>query len=163
MDATLPSTSTPRVARWQRPLGITLGFANQLLFLVTVWYLFWFLRDGTIVAGHQHWLLRDCALAIVFAVAHSVMLAPSVRKRLTQWVPRAFYDSLFCAVTCVSLLALFWGWRVSERVLWDFHGPWLMAIRICFYASWLALFYSLALTGLGYQNGWTPFYYWLIQ
>jgi protein-S-isoprenylcysteine O-methyltransferase Ste14 len=26
---------------------------------------------------------------------------------------------------------------------------------------WGALLYSLSLTGLGYQNGWTPFYYWL--
>ena len=26
---------------------------------------------------------------------------------------------------------------------------------------WGALLYSLSLTGMGYQNGWTPFYYWL--
>lgn len=35
--------------------------------------------------------------------------------------------------------------------------------RIWFYVSWFALLYSLSLTGMGYQNGWTPFYYWLRQ
>jgi protein-S-isoprenylcysteine O-methyltransferase Ste14 len=31
----------------------------------------------------------------------------------------------------------------------------------CFYASWVGLFYSLSLTGLGYQTGWTPWWHWL--
>ena len=34
-------------------------------------------------------------------------------------------------------------------------------VQSAFYASWLALFYSLNLTGLGYQTGWTPWWYWV--
>lgn len=34
-------------------------------------------------------------------------------------------------------------------------------IQAAFIASWIALLYSLSLTGLGYQTGWTPFLYWL--
>ena len=144
-----------------RVLGISYGFGNQLLFLVTVWYLFWFLRDGAINYSHGHWIIFDCALAIFFAISHSFMLVPRTRKLLSRWIPHAFYDSTFCVVTCVSLLALFFGWQTSETTLWQATGVMASVIRVCFYLSWAALFYSLALTGLGYQNGWTPFYYWL--
>lgn len=146
---------------WRRACGVTFGFANQLLFLATVWYLFWFLRDGSINAQHDRWVWYDSGLAILFAVAHSAMLVPSARRYLSRWVPHAFYDSLFCTVTCVSLLALFFGWRTSEIALWQLSGWSESAIRLLFYACWVALFYSLSLTGLGYQNGWTPFYHWL--
>ncbi|TWT89350.1 methyltransferase family protein [Neorhodopirellula pilleata] len=151
-----PSTSTLR-----RLTGLSFGFGNQILFLVTVWFLFWFLRDGAISRSHDDWIARDCGLAIFFAFSHSVMLVPKTRKYLTRWIPQAFYDSTFCVVTCVSLLALFFGWRNSETVLWEASGLTKSLVRICFYGCWVALFYSLALTGLGYQNGWTPFYYWL--
>jgi protein-S-isoprenylcysteine O-methyltransferase Ste14 len=146
----------------RRASGLTFGFANQILFLVTVWYLFWFLRDGSITTvRHDDWVWYDSGLAILFAVAHSVMLVPAVRCRLSKWIPHSFYDSLFCTVTCASLLVLFFAWRTSEIEIWNLSGWAESAIRVPFYACWIGLFYSLSLTGLGYQNGWTPFYYWL--
>ena len=159
-DLHAPAQVTSHVAV-RRLCGIAYGFGNQILFLVTVWYLFWFLRDGALSQLHGNWIVRDCGLALLFAVSHSVMLVPQTRKRLTRIIPAPFYDSTFCIVTCLSLLLLMFGWRTSQRVLWEASGVSLAAIRVCFYASWVALFYSLALTGLGYQNGWTPFYYWL--
>jgi methanethiol S-methyltransferase len=164
MDVTVSSAEHDRLGdaakRW---LGISLGFGNQLLFLVTVWYLFWFLRNGSLTVEHGNWILIDCALAVLFAVAHSAMLFPPCRKQLSKWIPRAFYDSVFCLVTCVSLMAIFLFWRTSETVVWEATGAVAGFLRLAFYGSWLALFYSLWLTGLGYQNGWTPFYYWLLQ
>ncbi len=164
MDATATQHHANRLVSCEsisRLIGITYGFGNQILFLITVWYLFWFLRDGAISTAHGHWLLRDSGLAVFFAVSHSIMLAPRIRKQLTRWIPPAFYDSTFCVVTCLSLLMLFFGWRTSEFTLWRVSGIAESVVRICFYLSWVALFYSLALTGLGYQNGWTPFYHWL--
>jgi protein-S-isoprenylcysteine O-methyltransferase Ste14 len=160
MEATF-TTRFVRNEAIRRTAGILYGFGNQILFLVTVWYLFWFLRDGAISRSHGHWILRDCGLAILFAVGHSWMLVPRTRKMLTRWIPASFYDSTFCVVTCVSLLALFFGWRASETVIWQASGRVAGVIHGCFYLCWGALFYSLALTGLGYQNGWTPFYHWL--
>ncbi len=164
MDASLPSRPFRSAA--QRTLGICYGFGNQILFLFTVWYLFWFLRDGAIVGQStllksDGWLLRDCGLALLFAFSHSVMLVPKSRRVLTRLIPAPFYDSTFCVVTCVSLMTLFFCWTQSQTVIWA-AGGWLAScIRFLFYISWVALLYSLALTGLGYQNGWTPFYYWL--
>jgi len=148
---------------WARLVGIIFGFGNQILFLITVWYLFWFLRDGAFNTNHDFWILNDLALTIVFAVLHSLMLAPSTRSKLKAIIPNAFYGSFFSLVTCICLLALFFGWRTSPIMLWNAQGTTLNCIHACYYLSWIALLYSLALTGLGYQNGWTPFYYWLIQ
>ena len=145
----------------RRAFGIAFGFGNQVLFLLTIWYLFWYLRDGAINEKHGSWVLYDCGLAICFAVAHSIMLVPKTRKKLSRWIPSAFYDSVFCVVTCLSLLLMFFGWRTSESVLWNVSGSAESIVRASFYLCWAALLYSLSLTGIGYQNGWTPFYYWL--
>lgn len=164
MDASLLQPSGLTAAR--RLIGIGYGFGNQILFLVTVWYLFWFLRDGTVTPFPQSsstWWLRDSGLALLFAFAHSVMLVPKTRRLLSRFIPAPFYDSTFCVVTCISLLVLFFGWSQSSVVFWSLAGWQKSLIHLLFYVSWGALFYSLALTGLGYQNGWTPFYYWLLQ
>ncbi|MCA9136845.1 MAG: hypothetical protein KDB00_08800 [Planctomycetales bacterium] len=123
--------------------------------------MFCFLRDGASSTAHGHWVVIDVGLSILFAVAHSVMLYPPSRRILQRQIPQAFYDSVFCVVTCLSLLLLFFAWRTSETLLWEVSGWGETVVRFCFYASWGALFYSLWLTGLGYQTGWTPFYYWL--
>jgi hypothetical protein len=164
MDATTNSTlHKPSFFTWARAGGMLFGFGNQLLFAITVWYLFWFLRDGSLNTQHSHWVEIDLLLAVIFAVSHSLLLAPFMRKRLKSLIPSAFYESFFSATTCFSLLLLFCFWRTSEYSLWNLQNGPLFAIRLFFYASWAALLYSLALTGLGYQNGWTTFYYWLVQ
>lgn len=166
MDASLSQPSGLTAVR--RLIGIGYGFGNQILFLITVWYLFWFLRDGTVTSSalaqsSETWWLRDSALAFVFAFAHSIMLVPKSRRLLSRLIPAPFYDSTFCVVTCTSLLVLFFGWSQSEWALWSLTGWHKSLVHLLFYISWAAMFYSLALTGLGYQNGWTPFYYWLVQ
>lgn len=149
---------------FRRVAGISFGFGNQILFLITVWFLFWYLYGSATPHDAQtHWAWVDLALAVQFAFIHSWMLLPATRKRLTKLIPPAFYDSTFCLVTCLSLIVLFANWQTSPTVIWNAEGPARHAIRACFYASWAALFYSLYLTGMGYQTGWTPFYYWLKQ
>jgi protein-S-isoprenylcysteine O-methyltransferase Ste14 len=167
MDATHSSNAlrgfhlSPTCKSVTRCCGILFGFANQLLFLATVWYLFWFLRDGSVLGRQGNWVAVDIGLAVLFAASHSVMLYPACRRKLQKTIPYAFYDSVFCVVTCFALLLLFFSWRTSETVLWQATAWGESLIRCGFYVSWGGLLYSLWLTGLGYQNGWTPFYYWL--
>lgn len=164
MEATSNSLSEKsKFVTWIRFFGMAFGFGNQILFLITVWYLFWFLRDGSLNNLHAHWIEVDLLLTLIFAVSHSLLLAPFVRKRLRSVIPNGFYESFFSAMTCSCLLLLFCFWRTSEYSIWHLEGWTAFPIRCCFYASWIALLYSIALTGLGYQNGWTPFYYWLLQ
>jgi protein-S-isoprenylcysteine O-methyltransferase Ste14 len=63
-------------------------------------------------------------------------------------------------VTCLTLLILFAGWQGSPRTFWNLQGPWRWLCDACFYLSWGTLLYSLSLTGLGYQTGWTEWWHW---
>ncbi len=143
-----------------RALGIAVGLATQGGFFVTVWYLFNFLKNG-VSAQPSSWLLIDSLLALQFAVVHSVLLHPLTKRRLTRYVAAEFYGLLFCAATCLGLAVVFHFWRGSSHVVWELHGLAAQIMQVCFYASWAALFYSLYLSGLGYQTGLTPWWHWV--
>ncbi len=145
----------------RRAAGILFGLATHGLFAVTVWYLYWFLKGPATISPTRAHLGIDALLAIQFAVPHSVLLLPAVRRRLTRTIPAAFYGCFYCLVTCLSLLLMFAGWQPSAPVIWQTTGIGSMLISAAFFGSWLALFYSLHLTGLGYQTGWTPWWHWL--
>lgn len=143
----------------QRIAGITFGIGTQLLFLVTVVYLFLFLRYGG-TSLRQGWWWMDALLATGFAIPHSVLLAPPTQKWLRQWVPAGMLGCIHCCVTCITLLVMFHYWGGSDQVLWRATGIAEQAILGCFYLSWAALLYSLYWTGFGYQTGLTQWWYW---
>jgi protein-S-isoprenylcysteine O-methyltransferase Ste14 len=142
-----------------RAAGTAFGLGTQALFGATVCALFLFLRDGSsrVVAN---WLAMDCLLALQFAIVHSVLLLPSVRSIISRSLPGSLYGCVFNATTCVGLWLVFRYWRASSVVVWDATGSARLSISTGFYASWIALYYSLRLSGLGYQTGWTQWLYW---
>lgn len=144
----------------RRTLGIVAGVATHVLFAVTVWHLYWFLRGGAAPSGEGS-LSINLLLASLFGVVHSMLLYPRVREGLSQWVAPPFYGLFYCVVTCASLLALFAYWRRSPKVCWEFAGLPCVLVNAGFFLSWGALLYSLWLTGLGYQTGWTPWWHWV--
>lgn len=139
-------------------VGLISGAATQLLFLYTALNLFFFLRDGASVSVHRPWL--NLFLALFFAWPHSLLLVPSIQKRIKTWIPGGLMGCVHCFMTCVSLLCMFALWTRTEGGLWHLTGSAAIAMQIGFYGSWLALFYSLYLTGLGYQTGLTQWLYW---
>jgi protein-S-isoprenylcysteine O-methyltransferase Ste14 len=143
-----------------RAIGILFGLATQIFFLITVCYLFAFLRDGA-TNQSSSWLAVDLLLALQFAVVHSWLLLPSTRSKISRQLPAQFYGSLFCVATCVGLWLVFIYWRTSSAAIWDATCWMRILISGCFYLSWATLFYSLKLTGFGYQTGWTQWVYWL--
>jgi protein-S-isoprenylcysteine O-methyltransferase Ste14 len=147
--------------RMRRVLGIAFGVGTQLFFGLIVWYLYWFLKgpDRPTIGTCNLWI--DGALAILFAVPHSILLHPTTRTWLTRLVPQAFYGCFYCVATCCSLLPLFMFWQPDPYVIWWAAGTVRVGVQTAFFASWGALFYSLSLTGLGYQTGWTPWWRWL--
>lgn len=143
-----------------RMAGIAFGLATQLFFLYTVWELFWFLHDGGTATTHNV-LWRDAVLSLQFAGVHSALLWPATRARLKRLLPDGLYGCLFCTATCVTLLTLINLWQASDQAYWQLQGMSAVAIRWAFYGSWIALLYSLSLTGLGYQTGLTQWLYWM--
>ena len=142
-----------------RMLGITFGLVTHVLFGITVWYLFWFLKDGTGTTGGD--LGHDALLCLQFAVTHSLILLPSMRRRVNRLIGEEFYGCFFCAATCLSLLTMIACWHRSPVVIWSLNGWGRIVVESAFLLSWPALIYSLSLTGLGYQTGWTTYWHWL--
>lgn len=154
-------------ARWDSSLGRTAGMAfgifTQLLFLWTVGKLFWFLRDGSSATVNPFGIWVDLSLAIGFAIPHSLLLAPAVQQRLKRNIPSGLLGCLHCSVTCWSLLVLMQFWAPIQPSVWQFTGPSRAMILAGFYGSWIALLYSISLTGFGYQTGLTQWWYWLTR
>jgi protein-S-isoprenylcysteine O-methyltransferase Ste14 len=152
----------------RRAAGIAVGVLTHVLFAYTVWRLFWFLKGEVGAPGRGQAdnvgrsLGLDGLLAAQFAIVHSALLLPATRRRLGRWIAAPFYGCFFCVATCTCLLLAIQCWRpAAQQACWALQGwaGWVMEGG--FYASWAALFYSLSLTGLGYQTGWTPWWHWL--
>jgi methanethiol S-methyltransferase len=154
------NASNATLRRASRSAGILVGVGAQVLFAMTVWQIFWFLRDGA-PPQPGPFFARDLLLCLQFAVIHSFLLLPRIRSMITRVLPSQLYGCFFTIVTCLGLLAIVSFWRGSSIVLWQADGVAAIAIRVGFYASWIGLIYSLALGGFGYHTGWTPFMYWL--
>ena len=165
-------------ARMRRTLGILFGVATHLLFAFTVWHLVWFLKgpsiaadaDGPGIAVERSGLASvaaalfiDAVLAGIFAVPHSVLLLPPVRKRLVAaGIAGPFYGCFFCVVTCLTLLLTIFCWQpMTAVVVWRWPAPLDTCIAWAFVAAWAALLSSLYLTGLGWQTGFTPWWRWV--
>lgn len=146
----------------RRFAGWVFGIGTQALFLYTVVYLFLFLRYGG-ERSFAGWWINDAILSIGFVLPHSLLLAPPIQARMKRHVPSGLLGCIHCAVTCISLLVLFRFWGSSHVVIWSTSGWGEAAVLFLFYGSWIALFYSLWLTGLGYQTGLTQWWYWAIK
>lgn len=154
--------TTPVAPTWSsgRVLGIAFGVTTQLLFLWTAVNLFLFLQ-GPLPNTGRFAPVTDLLLAAFFAWPHSLLLLPPVQRWIKQHIEPAFLGCIHCATTCVSLLVLFATWSTSQRALWDLHG-WSAGLMLAaFYGSWVALLYSLWLTGMGYQTGLATWLCWL--
>ncbi len=147
-------------ARKRRAIGIAAGIGTHLLFAFTVWHLFWFLK-GRPGLTSDNWLVMDALLSVQFAIPHSILLLPTIRRRISTVVGSPFYGLLFCVATCASLLLVFAFWRTSVTSVWALSGFGKIAISSAFIGAWVALLYSINLTGLGYQTGLTPWLAWL--
>ncbi len=165
-----PQAMRQRIAMNMRKLfWIAFGAVNQLLFGLTILRLFLFLKGGNEFhpwissgtdSGHT-WLVVDSLLAIQFAVLHSAMLWPPNRARLNRFMPSALSGSFFCFMTCISLFVTMELWMSSPTSLWNFSGNTGRGIFVMFLISWLALTYSLWLTGFGFQTGFSLWWAWV--
>lgn len=146
-----------------RVIGISAGILNHLLFGVTVYYLYGFLAGwtGPAEAPSLTAAATDFALCLQFAVSHSLLLLPSSRERIGRIIPREFYGTLFCSVTCVSLLLTIGLWKPMEPTLVQLTGWSQSLMSIAFILTWPTLLYSISLTGLGHQTGFTSWWRWV--
>ncbi|MDB5341089.1 MAG: hypothetical protein JWN70_6708 [Planctomycetaceae bacterium] len=152
-------TTAPREPLVFRAGGILFGVITHLWFLATVWYLFPFL-SSTPGTSSEHALWIDACLTLQFAISHSLYLSPPARVWLGRWLNRSFYGCSFCLLTCASLSLVMWQWRTVPVVIWQMSGIWAVMMWAGYVGCWIGLFYSLALSGMGYQTGLTDLLHW---
>ncbi|PQO46831.1 methyltransferase family protein [Blastopirellula marina] len=140
--------------------GVLVGLITQSFFAYTAICLFFFLKDGGSPEKPFRPIL-NVLLTLQFAIPHSLLLWPPASRALQRWIPKAFYGSFYCVVTCLSLVLLFRFWTTSAYAVWDLTGTSAAIVQWLFLLSWGALIYSLSLTGLGYQTGLTQWWAWL--
>ncbi|MGE5193381.1 MAG: hypothetical protein ACM3U2_12880, partial [Deltaproteobacteria bacterium] len=86
---------------------------------------------------------------------------PAVRERLSEWISPAFYGLFFCTATTAGLWLTMAFWQASPVAWWRITGPARIAIDAGWYGSWVLLFYSFFLNGIGYQTGFTNWWHWV--
>jgi protein-S-isoprenylcysteine O-methyltransferase Ste14 len=145
-----------------RFLGITTGVLVQVLFVVTSYDNYVFLQGSPPQAGHGA-LAWDALLALQFAVVHSLLLLPSVRKMLKRLISPASYGLFFCTAACLTLLLTMSQWRVGDWAIWQLTGWPRLAVQTLYLTCCGTLFYSLCCSGFGYHTGWLPWWYWVQQ
>jgi methanethiol S-methyltransferase len=143
-----------------RFLGITTGVLVQVLFVVTSYYNYVFLQGSPPQAGREA-LAWDALLALQFALVHSVLLLPSVRKMLKRFISPAFYGLFFCTAACLTLLLTMSQWQVGDWAIWQLTGWSRLAVQSLYLTCWGTLLYSLCCSGFGYHTGWLPWWYWV--
>ena len=130
-----------------RFLGITTGVLVQVLFVVTSYYNYVFLKGSLPQAGRGA-LAWDGLLALQFAVVHSLLLLPSVRKMLKRFISPAFYGLFFCTAACLTLLLTMSQWQVGDWAIWQLTGWPRLGMQTLYLTCWGTLFYSLCCSGL---------------
>jgi protein-S-isoprenylcysteine O-methyltransferase Ste14 len=152
-----------------RLFWICFGAAAHLLFVATLPLLFLLLyRGGGDLLGIEPpaWgvagpglpggLLLDLVLLGQFGMLHSLFLLPGVRRQLERWAPSELYGSLFTTVSCLALLATALLWQPLPGEVYSTRGLPAWLLLGAFLGSWCLLIYSMSLTGLGFQTGFTP-------
>ncbi len=144
----------------RRFLGIAVGLLVQALFVVASYFNYLFLAGSPPRPGRGA-LVWDALLAIQFCVVHSLLLWPSVKRRLERIISPAFYGLLFCAAACSTLLLTMSQWQVGDWAIWQLVGWPRLAVQTLYLSCWGTLFFSLCCSGFGYHTGWLPWWYWV--
>jgi methanethiol S-methyltransferase len=108
---------------------LALGYAGvaYLAFLCTTLWAIGFLADlpaaPTTVDGRPRGstlvsLVVDLALLLAFAVQHSVMARPAVKRRLIRLVPPSAERATYVLATSLALGLLFWQWYPIPTRVW---------------------------------------------
>jgi protein-S-isoprenylcysteine O-methyltransferase Ste14 len=79
----------------------------------------------------------DLGLLALFAVQHTVMARPAVKRRLSRVVPAAAERSTFVLAASLALALLCWQWRPVGADVWRTSGAAADVVLGCYAAGWL--------------------------
>src|SRR5690606_6958650 len=129
-----------------------IGFTGNLLVPKSI--------DSGTPGGRWSGLAVHALLLTLFAVQHSGMARPGVKRRWTRLVPAARERRTYVLLASAVLLLLFALWRPLPRPIWDLSGNPLAAgaLWALFALGWLIVLFSTFMIGhahlFGVQQVW---------
>jgi methanethiol S-methyltransferase len=83
-------------------------------------------------------LVVDLVLLLAFAVQHSVLARPAVKRALSRLVPPSVERATYVLTTSLVLALLFWQWHPMPTTLWLVTAqPWTTALWVGYALGWL--------------------------
>src|SRR5262249_34896532 len=90
-------------------------------------------------------VIIDALLLGLFAVQHTLMTRPLVKRRWTQVVTPLLERSTYVLIASLILLLMFWQWRPigTERIAWNVqNSAGRLVLEGLFWLGWLAVLIS---------------------
>ncbi len=144
---TASSTAAPPF----RLLALVYGGVCYLIFLATFLYAIGFVGNimvpksidtGSLVSMPEAVVINLLLLGL-FAVQHSVMARPALKRWWTRFVPPQVERSTYVLASSLLLLLLFWQWRPMPGAVWVIEQPVaLTALWVVFGVGWLIVLIS---------------------
>jgi protein-S-isoprenylcysteine O-methyltransferase Ste14 len=141
--------------------ALVYGVVAYVLAVRSLVYLVFFLQnrwvartvDGPPTAAPWVAAAIDLALLLGFALPHSLLARPPIKRWLARWTPAALERSTYAVVSGLSLAVFLRFWRPLPLPLWQV-GPGLtaQALEVAGWGGWL-----LALAGLRSLDHWSIF------
>ena len=88
-------------------------------------------------------LVVNVALLTLFAMQHSIMARKPFKRWWTQFIPAAIERSTYVLLASLSLILVFWQWRLMPAVVWEVSDPTLaMAVLGLSFFGWFIVLFS---------------------
>jgi methanethiol S-methyltransferase len=134
-----------------RIAALVYGIVAYLVFFVTFLYAVDFVGNvmvrKTIDSGGGAFSLRaltvDLLLLGLFAVQHSVMARPAVKRALARIIPPPIERSTYVLCASLCLILLFWQWRPMTGIVWDVQNDFFQGVLwALFWGGWITVLLS---------------------
>ena len=111
---------------FKRLAVFTYGAVSYLVFFGTFIYACMFIGNCPLVksldspseGSWQTALLIDTALLSLFALQHSIMARPGLKRLLTKIIPQEAERSTYVLASSLALILLFWQWQPLGGMVW---------------------------------------------
>jgi len=77
-------------------------------------------------------LLIDTVLSLLFFVQHSLMIRKSFRRKVTRFVPEAYYGAVYAIASGVALTVVVLFWQKTDTSLVEINGALFWILRLLF-------------------------------
>lgn len=77
-------------------------------------------------------LLIDTGLSLLFFIQHSLMIRKSFRRKVTRFVPEAYYSAVYGIVSGLAVMVVILFWQKTNTSLVEINGALFWILRLLF-------------------------------